>query len=388
MNLYIIIIFLIILILYNIQNRVTKSFDNNIEYSIGIINNDITLKFTKLLVELSSMNIKIISYTKNKELLEDLNNNKIQFAIDNENNYLDSYLGLNNYKNNKLVNLRHVTGVYYNYYYFITNIINKNDLTVINNIDDLKNFYTINNRHFIVGTEEIGSVSFNGLMILLYMYGFNPVNILNKNDNEEYDKNTIFYINYNIDTLIQNFNENKCDGIFIVNIYNYNYIRELIDTKDVLFLDTTFKNTPLDSIYSYFYTKTISISNFNEDLDSTYSFVTKAVKFVLVSNNKVNNDIVYKLIQSYYQNNTILINHLLENNIENEYNREDHNIFEPIDMIFSDKNSKIHKGAYKYIKSLGFILSQSQKNQLELDSNTQLKHYWKYDKIGLNNFLI
>jgi TRAP-type uncharacterized transport system substrate-binding protein len=384
MNLYIIIIFLIILILYNIQNRVTQSFDNNIEYSLGIINNDITLKFTKLLVELSSMNIKIISYTKNKELLEDLNNNKIQFAIDNENNYLDSYLGLNNYKNNKLVNLRHVTGVYYNYYYFITNIINKNDLNVINNIDDLKNFYKTNNRHFIVGTEEIGSVSFNGLMILLYMYGFNPVNILNKNDSEKYDKNTIFYINYNIDILIHNFNENKCDGIFIVNIYNYNYIRELIDTKDVLFLDTTFKNTPLDSIYSYFYTKSISISNFNEDLDSTYSFITKAVKFVLLSNNKVNNDIVYNLIQSYYQNNTILINHL----VENDYNSEDHNIFEPIDMIFSDKNSKIHKGAYKYIKSLGFILNQSQKNQLELDSNTQLKHYWKYDKIGLNNFLI
>ena len=59
-----------------------------------------------------------------------------------------------------------------------------------------------------------------------------------------------------------------------------------------------------------------------------------------------------------------------------------------LEIELSDKNSKIHKGAYKYIKSLGFILNQSKKKQLELDSNTQLKHYWKYDKIGVNKFLI
>ena len=403
MNLYIIIIFLILLIIYNIQGTIVKSFESNIEYTIGIINNDITLKFTKLLVKLTKLNIKIVYYTKSKELLSDLNNNVIQFAIDNENNYLDSYFGLNSYKE-KFINLRHITGVYYNYYYFITNIINKSNLNNITDIHDLKNFYKNNKRHFIVVTEEINSISFNGLMILLYMYGFKPINISSRDKNKVYDDNTIFYMNTDIDTLISQFNNNKCDGIFLLNIYNYRYIRKLIDNKDVLFLDITFKNTPLDSLYNYFYTKNVTISNFNEDLDSTYSFVSKAVKFVLLSNNKVKNNIVHKLIETYYKNNTILINNLLETDSENSYNTDEHNIFEPIDMIFSDNNTKIHHGAYNYIKSLGFIFNKKnnsfQKNNAIFSNNSEIrdgfyennknsiKYYWKYDKIGLNKFII
>ena len=403
MNLYIIIIILILLIIYNIQGTIAKSFDSNTKYTIGIINNDITLKFTKLLVKLSKLNITIVIYDKSKELLTDLNNNVIQFCIDNENNYLDSYFGLNSYKSNKLLNLRHITGIYYNYYYFITNIISNNNLNNISNIHDLKDFYKNNKRHFIVGTEEPNSVSFNGLLILLYMYGLKPIHIQHRDTNKVYDDDTIFYMNYDIDTLIQQFTENKCDGIFLLNIYNYSYIRHLIDTKDVLFLDITFKNTPLDSLYSYFYTKNVTISNFSEDLDSTYSFVSKAVKFVLLSNNNTNNDIVYKLIETYYKNNTILINNVLENDSENSYNLEDHNIFEPIDMIFSDNNTKIHQGAHKYIKSLGFIFNKKHSsvdsnNTQELDNseihqdvyenNNSIKYYWKYDKIGLNKFII
>ena len=404
MNLYIIIIVLILLILYNIQGTIVTSLSSNTEYSIGIVNNDITLKFTKLLVKLSKLNIKIIYYTKSTELLSDLNNNVIQFGIDNENNYLDSYLGLNSYKSNKLVNLRHITGIYYNYYYFITNILSKNNLNNISSIHDLKDFYKNNKRHFIVGTEELYSVSFNGLMILLYMYGLKPINISSRDKNKVYDEYTIFYMNLDIDTLMNDFNNNKCDGIFLLNIYNYSYIRKLIDNKDVLFLDITFKDTPLDSLYNYFYTKNVTISNYNEDLDSTYTFVSKAVKFVLLSNNKVDNSIVYKLMESYYKNNTILINNILENDSENSYNTEEHNIFEPIDMIFSDNNSKIHPGAYKYIKSLGFIMNQqtsifesninifldNSELQLDLYENNKktIKNYWKYDKIGLNNFLI
>ena len=404
MNLYIIIIVLILLILYNIQGTIVTSLSSNTEYSIGIVNNDITLKFTKLLVKLSKLNIKLIYYSKSNELLSDLNNNVIQFGIDNENNYLDGYLGLNSYKNNKLDNLRHITGIYYNYYYFITNIISNNNLNNISNIHDLKDFYKNNKRHFIVGTEELYSVSFNGLMILLYMYGLKPINISSRDKNKVYDEYTIFYMNLDIDTLMNDFNNNKCDGIFLLNIYNYSYIRKLIDNKDVLFLDITFKDTPLDRLYNYFYTKNVTISNYNEDLDSTYTFVSKSVKFVLLSNNKVDNNVVYKLTETYYKNNTILINNLLENDSENSYNTEEHNIFEPIDMIFSDTNSKIHPGAHKYIESLGFIIKKKNPlfkpisniflddSELQLDfyenNKKTIKHYWKYDKIGLNNFLI
>jgi len=383
MNLYIIIIFLIIFILINIQKDIFTSIDVKDKYIIGILKNEKTIKFTTLLLKLANSNIDIVLYDKSSKLLTDLNKNIIQFGIDNENNFLDSYLGLNAYKNNKLLNLRYISGIYYNYYYLITNIIHDDKLNQISNVHDLKLFYNTYKRHLIIGTEDKNSESFNGLMILLYMYGFKPIDILKKDDNLEYEDNVVFYVNYDIDSLINKFNNNVCDAVFIINIYNYEKIRSLIDKKDVLFLNITFNNTILNDIYSYFYNKNISISNFSEDLDSTYSFETKAVKLLLLSNNKTNNKVVNTLIKTYYENNIFLINNLIGNDLD-----EEHNIFEPIDMIYINENIKIHKGAYKYMKSLGFILDDNVKKQLELSKYENFKNYWKYDKIGLNKFVL
>ena len=202
-------------------------------------------------------------------------------------------------------------------------------------------------------------------------------------ENENYSENTIFFATFPIDKLIESFIKNFIDGIFLINIYNYGKIREVIDTKDVLFLNITFKDTIFNDIYSnFYYNKTITISNYNEDIDSTYSFKTKTNRILLVGNKNEDEKVVEKLMKTYYVKNNYLINTLLENiNISN-----DHNTFEPLDMIYVNKYINIHKGSYNYMKELGFILNEGTRKQLSLNNNDRFDHYWKYDKIGLDEF--
>ena len=215
------------------------------------------------------------------------------------------------------------------------------------------------------------------------MYGFTPVNINSKDSNKKYSEHTVFYANYNIDDLIHKFNKNNIDAIYLVNVYNYNKIRSILNEKDVIFLDITFKNTIFNDIFSnYFYNKTLTISNMDEDIDSTYTFETKANRILLIGNNMTDKNIVEEVIKKYYTHNNTLINELLENNKKDI----DHNTFEPIDMVYINKYIKLHEGAYKYMKSLGFIINENIKNKLEINKNENLKNYWKYDKIGLNTF--
>ena len=387
MNLSIIILFLVILILYNIQSNIFTKITYTNEYTLGITNNNNVIRFTRLFLQLTDLKINIKNYSDSSKLLEDVNNNTIDFAITNEDNLMDSHLGLNSFSNNKLDNLRFITGLYYNYQYFLTDLIHSdtNKSIYLKDINDIKNFYTIYNRHIIIGTEETYSDSFMSLIILLYVYGFNPINIKSKDTSKKYSENTVFYANYNSDELFDKFNKNGIDAIYIVNIYNYSKIRELINTKDVLFLDVNYNNTIFNDVFSnYFYKKNITISNFSEDLDSTYSFETKASRILLICNKNTNKDAVENLIKLYYTNNNMIINKLLENSDLNE----EHTTFEPLDMAYINKYIKIHEGSYNYMKQLGFIINDSIKKQITLNNNENYKHYWKYNKIGLNKFTL
>jgi hypothetical protein len=385
MNLSIIILFLVILVLYNIQSNIFKKITYIEEYTLGITNNNNITKFLQLFLQLTDLKINIKKYSDSSKLLEDVNNNTIDFAITNEDNLMDSHLGLNSFSSKKLENLRFITGLFYNYQYFLTDLFysDTNKSIYLKDINDIKNFYNIYKRHIIIGTEETDSDSFMSLIILLYVYGFNPVNIKSKDTSKKYSKNTVFYTNYNSDELFDKFNKNGIDAIYLVNIYNYGKIRDIIDTKDVLFLDVNYQNTIFNDVFSnYFYKKNISISNFSEDLDSTYNFETKASRILLICNGNTNKDVVETLIKLYYTNNNMIINKLLENDNLNE----EHTTFEPLDMAYINKYIKIHSGSYDYMKELGFIINDSIKKQITLNNNENYKHYWKYNKIGLNKY--
>jgi TRAP-type uncharacterized transport system substrate-binding protein len=387
MNLSIIVFIFILAILYNIQGNIFKKITYINEYIIGITNNNNIKKFMELFLNIldKKLKLKVKIYDTNKEMLMDLNDHKINFAITNENNVLESILGINSYSDLKLQNINFTTGLFYNYQYFLTDIFYKDTKKTIEiqNVHDLKYFYKVYNRHFVIGTEEKKSDSFTGLLVLLYMYGFNPVDINKKKKNEKYSENTIFYSALPIDKLLLNFTKNLLDGVFLINIHNYNKIRETIDIKDVLFLNITFKKTIFNDIYSnFYYNKTMTISNYNEDLDTTYSFKTKTNRIVLITHKNEDEKVVEKLMKTYYIKNNYLINKLFGNtNIS-----KDHNTFEPLDMIYVNKYINIHKGSYNYMKELGFILNEGTRKQISLNNNETFDHYWKYDKIGLDEF--
>jgi len=385
MNLSIIVFIFILAILYNIQGNIFKKITYVNEYIVGITDNNNIKKITELFLNILDLKLKVKIYDTNKEMLIDLNNHKINFAITNENNVLESILGINSYSDLKLQNINFITGLFYNYQYFLTDIFYKDTTKTIEiqNVHDLKYFYKVYNRHFVIGTEQQNTDSFTGLLVLLYMYGFNPVDINKKNKNENYSENTIFYSTLPIDKLLLNFSKNLLDGIFLINIHNYNKIRETIDLKDVLFLNITFKKTIFNDIYSnFYYNKTITISNYNEDLDSSYTFKTKTNRIVMITHKNEDEKVVENLMKTYYIKNNYLMNTLYGNkNIS-----KDHNTFEPLDMIYVNKYINIHKGSYNYMTELGFILNEKTRKQISLNNNERFDHYWKYNKIGLNEF--
>ena len=386
MNLDIIIIIAVIFIVYKLQGNIFKKITLVESNVIGIIDSNENLSyFINLLVKLLDINFKIKKYNSFDVLTDDLNKNKIQFAVLPENNLVNSALGLSEYKNNIQQNLRFVTGLYYNYQYFITNKIYRNEKKTLLVISpkDLINFYKIYNRNLVLATEREGSESYSNLMMLLNLYGLKGVNINKFDKSENYSENIVFYKTQTIDNIISDLLKNRVDGIFINSYYNNTKIRNLIDKKDVIFLDVDYKDTIFDDLFSnYFYNKTINISNIDEDLDSVYSFKTKANRLVLITNNLTSEKSVNNIVKKYYENNNYLVNNLIENS---DIHKE-HMIFEPIDMIYVNKYIKIHNSAFKYFESLGFIIDDDTKKNLEFITNDKFKHYWKYNKIGINKF--
>lgn len=390
-------IFIIIIILFLVKytySNILSSIDTTKSYSIGIIKNDEDIEIiSKLLASYAShenIHINIFSFDNNKKLLQALNRNDVNFSIQNEDYVVDSILGLNMFENKPLKNLRFVCGLFFNYYYFITDIIYKDESKEIKieNVEDLRNFYDVYQRHFVIGTEEMSSVSFSNLIVLLYMYGFKPINITKKDENETYDSNTIFYSVGSIDETFQKFNQDLIDGIFVMKTNNNVYISQTSNEKDIIFLNITFNNTIFDKLFSlYFYKTRLQI---NEDIDNIgdlvnqSSFETRMSRVLLITNTFMKKNIAAKLCEIYFKHNNYIINRLT-NNPE----KKEHNYFEPIDLIYINKNILYDENTKKYLQDLGFLMINPTNQQLkraEINDIQKYKYYWKYNKIGINRF--
>ena len=113
------------------------------------------------------------------------------------------------------------------------------------------------------------------------------------------------------------------------------------------------------------------------------SFDTRSLRNVLISNNKVNSDITYDLGNIILRNNNFLINKILFNKFSNT----EHNLFEPVDIIYVDKNIKYHEGTKKLYSEMKFITYDKRDlEKMEVDSDEKFDYYWKYSKMGLNKF--
>lgn len=390
----IVIIIILAIIIFYIYNNFFYDIDTTDEIIIGVHStskcDDKTIIVKELLnFKLEKYNYTIKYYKKDKNMLTDLNNNTIQFCLGFEDTVIDSIIGLNSYKNNKLENLRFVNGLYYYHFYFVSAIFYKDigKTVPIKTIEDLKDFYNIYKRNPIIGTEEKNSISSNNLIMLLYMYGFKPIDINKKKKDDDDNDKIVYYYNTEIGYLRDYFIENKLDAIFLVKHDEYKVLKYIADKKDVIFFDLTFNETFFNELFSlYYYTKKIKISGLEDSIDTQHIFETKSSRLMLINNKYTPDDITEILIDSYFTHNNLIINLLLnKNSIEN------HNLFEPIDMIHINKHIPIHHTAYNYYKKMGYIIDKKLKQKLDnkkvINSNN-LSHYWKYKKIGLNKFVL
>ncbi len=389
MNGILIILILTILIYFIYLKFRIKIYDKEF-IKLGILQNDYNIKkYGILLKQKSDLNIQISMYKDYDTLMNDLNNSNIDFGITYENYFIDSVLGLNSYENKFYENLNFCSGLYFNYFQFLSNIFikDKENSIKFTNLTDLKDFKKINKRNYILGTENIKSITFINMFILLVSFDFNPINYDKYDDNIDYDDNVIFYYISDENTLKNKLIENKIDGLMLFRTFNDKIITSIDKEKDVIFLDIDFDNTYFDDLFSLYFFKNnnvlLDVNDF-DDLKEKIGFETRMSRVLLISNSNVNTDNVYKLMKTLYGHNNYFMNVLTNSNKTLD---SKHNYFEPIQLSFIDKNIPIHEGAKKYYKELGFIIEKEYiVKALELKNYDKLKCYWKYKKIGLSKF--
>lgn len=442
-GLFLVLVIVLIVISYNYKSLMNKVKKNFI-YVIGVYQyNTIDKKMASTIINLANeknINIIVKQYTSYFTLLNDCNNYKIDFAILPEDFFIDSCLGLNHYKNINKKNNQYAIGLYYNYIYLLSDVFNINNneeeeinsIIDINRIDtsinkitklsDIKFFKKKYKRNYILGTESKESYSFLNLIFILSMYGLNGIDFSNYDEKIEYNDNDIFFINTSKRELHKKYLNKKIDGIFVMDIQNSRFVSKIAKTSDVIFLNIDLENTVFDSLFSnYYLKKQLQINDlYNSDSDNYFSknnvtpkdmisyynnndldiksfnnkevsnitnnigsFNTRGIRSILIANDSVDKKIVYSVTELILRNNNFIINKVFYNKFSNT----EHNTFQPIDIIYVDKNIRYHEGSRKLFEEMKFIITDPKElKKMNVDTAEKFDYYWKYSKIGLNNF--
>lgn len=399
----ILIILIIIILLYYIYQKFRLTIYDKFSYKLGVLQNDYNIiKYGVLLKKLIKENIEIVIYKDYDSLMSELNNNIIDFGITYENYFIDSILGLNKYENKLYNNLEFCTGLYFNYFQLISNMYSKDEelSTNFTNFTELIDFKKIHKRNYILGTDNINTISFDNMLILLVAFNYIPINYKKYDENIDYPNNVIFYYTDIEENLQNKLVNNKIDGLLLFKTFNDKIITNITREKDIIFLDIDFKETYFDDLFSIYYYKNnnvlIGVDEF-DDLKDKIGYETRMSRVLLITNKNVKENLVYKFMKIVYGHNNYLTNILTNSN---NTLATPHNYFKPIQLAYINKNIPIHIGSKKYLKELGFIIEKDNikdKDNIEdkdyiedlnLYNNEKFKYYWKYKKIGLNNFIL
>jgi len=398
-------------------------------YSENLVDKKFASNIIKLAEE-REIDIILKTYDNYNDILSELNEFKLDLAIVPEERYSDSYLGLNEYTKKKYTNNEFVIGINFNYFYMVSDLFYKDTERSkrITQFSDITLFKKTNKRHFIIGTENKSTYSYRFLIILLRMYGMNGISFSNYNENEQYDENVVFIITESKENLYSRFTVKKVDAIFLFDIYHSRFVSQLVKNNEAIFLNFDLETTVFDDILSsYFKKETIRINSFysnkigkfftknnitpkngityfNEiDLDEQLKqleqdeieeqlnqitsnlgeFTTRKMRSCLLSNNLISKDIIYKLANIILRNNNYIINKVYYNKFSNS----EHNLFEPIDIIYLNETLSYHTGASQLYEEMKFISYDKRDVKLaNADSDEKFDYYWKYSKIGLKQF--
>ena len=190
--------------------------------------------------------------------------------------------------------------------------------------------------------------------------------------NNDLDK-TIF------DNIFSNYYSKKklsINDFYTSKVHSY-FSANNITPKDKI---TYYNNVDLDHIIEPIVDKDKELQGIITNLGQ---FETRSIRNMLVSNDSIDGKIVYDIANIILRNNNFLINKILYNKFSNY----EHGLFEPVDIIYVDKNIRYHDGARNLYEQLKFLtLDKNELKKLGTDSNIKYNYYWKYSKIGLKQF--
>ena len=318
--------------------NINYKFDKNlkigyIDQSNQVIIDEFTNLFSKLLIanfnieDLTTINYKII-----KNVLVDLDNNKINLAI------VPTTPLVNEYLNNRYNNVKFLSGIFYEYFFMIT--LKVNNYTIINDLE---------------GT-NIGVLSDTQSEIFLK----------NINNTENLDFN--IKTSKSLSQLVRMLNDNKIKGIFLVDNIPSALLNEIIlgnFEKTLALIPIEFNNDSNFINKNYFIEPSfIDLNLLPENYlpirigDETYHQFNPVLRtykvhnFILV-NKKMDKELVFKITRLLFQNKKI-------------FNRL--NLFETDKLSPENLLSKnlvdIAEGTKDFYKSYGYITEDNNENCL------------------------
>jgi TRAP transporter TAXI family solute receptor len=335
----------------------------------------------KILEKETPVNLALVNSNGTLDNLSKVNSKTFSFGIAQEELFYDSFNGLNAYKKvSPYINLRFISGLYFEMAHFIVNnnIEEDVDAIIIDDFYDMKKYKGLK-----IGVGEVKSGSEFNFKLLCLLNDIYPINIEKEAEytasGKTYD-NIVLYVNGTINSIFNKFVNKEIDGIYLMLGANNVYIDNLVTLVDIKFIDLLKNQTLLTDIYSdYFYKKQINTSDYYSDPMRQKKINTIGIRVILFSNDTTPEKEVYDIVKTIYTK-----NHKFRNNSEQLYTLE----YEPIDMSYCRKEYIMHPGAEKYYKEVNLISTDKKKFENDLYNYSQkvVKHYWNIPEIGLRKF--
>lgn len=330
------------------------------------------------------------------ENLELLNNNKIDFALCQENILYEYALGLNEYKSKK-PNIEFVCSLYDELYMMIVPKSSK-----INKISDLKK-----DENYIIGTNNDSELKMLQKICELFKIKLVKAELNMPLKNEP---NMLYYITEDINTNFNMLLNKKIDALFYISGPKLSYVVNISQLLPIKFL--SFDETPI-KMFNQLNGNILKKRNIKtqdniiENID-TKDIETLSTRCMLVCRKGLKKEIVYNLTKNIYENleyfknimdnqsDLFKSNMTLQDNVSNTFNYIDTNDgsylnkFKPLEMFYVNKNINYHEGSYEYYKEKSFINIDNNTNcDFQDDTNTcnllphlnKKNYYWKYKKI-------
>ena len=222
----------------------------------------------------------------------------------------------------------------------------------------MKNFKGIYKRNYVIGTESNRSNSYFNLLLILRIYGLNPISFTDYDEDTEYNDNDILVINETKANLYQMYKNKAIDGIFVLDIQNSRFVSSIVKNHQSVFLNFDLELTIFDGIFSNYYSKKkLQVNDFysskihsnfqknnvtpsnkityynNIDLEEGVSstddkdkelegivsnlgeFDTRSIRNVLITNDSMGGQMVYDIVNIIMRNNNFLLNKILYNKL-------------------------------------------------------------------------